>query len=124
MVDTFVRKQRIKPGKTDELVEWVADLREEAEADTKGVLDIWRAESLYTMSLFVEYGDDADYLVWYLEAEDMEQLIEARESSTHPLHDLEDELMETLLEDPTEVETLRPLFHGVNPERPSELLIQ
>ncbi|WP_410766857.1 DUF6176 family protein [Haloferax sp. DFSO60] len=124
MVDTFVRKQRIKPGKTDELVEWVDELRTVAEADTDGVLDIWRAESLYTISLFVEYGDDADYLVWYLEAEDMEQLIEARANSTHPLHDLEDELMETLLEDPTEAGSFQPLFHGVHPERPSELLIE
>ncbi|MFC7202312.1 DUF6176 family protein [Haloferax namakaokahaiae] len=124
MVDTFVRKQRIKPGKTDELVEWVADLREEADADTEGILDIWRAESLYTISLFVEYGDDADYLVWYLEAEDMEQLIEARANSTHPLHDLEDELLETLLEDPAESGSFRPLFHGVSPDRPSELLVQ
>ncbi|KAB1193552.1 hypothetical protein GJR96_08875 [Haloferax sp. MBLA0076] len=124
MVDTFVRKQRIKPGKTDAVFEWVDELRTEAREDRDGVRAIWDEETLQTLSLFVEYGDEYDYLVWYIEAEDFEQLVEARAKSTHPLHELEDELMETLLEDPTEAGSFEPLFHGVNPDRSTEFVVQ
>ncbi|WP_411967027.1 hypothetical protein [Haloferax sp. YSSS75] len=77
MVDTFVRKQRITPGKTDELRELVDELR-----------------------------------------------VEARANSTHRLHELEDAVMETVLEDPEEVGSFESLFHGVSPNRPTEFVVQ
>ena len=124
MVDTFLRKQRITPGKIDELRELVDELRAEARQYEDGVVGIWSEETLHTISLFIEDGDEYDYLVWYIEADDFEQLVEARANSTHRLHELEDVLMETVLEDPTEAGSFEPLFHGVSPNRPAEFVVK
>ncbi|WP_435348563.1 DUF6176 family protein [Haloarchaeobius sp. HRN-SO-5] len=124
MADTFIRKQKIRPGKTERLREWITKMEAEAEADSQGVQDIWSAESLHTISLFIEHAEDGDYFVWYLEADSMEQLIEARRASTHPLHDVEDAMMEDILEDPDENGDFEPLLHGVSPERPDDFAIQ
>lgn len=123
MMQIFVRKQEIKPGKTELLREWIAELHSEAEADSQGVRDIWADETLHTISLFIEHAEDADYLVWYLEADSMEQLIAAREASTHPLHDVEDAMMDEVLVDPTETGTFEPLLHGVSSERPDTFAV-
>ena len=117
MAEVFIRKQKIRPGKTERLRERISDLHSEAEEDSQGVRGIWTEESLHTISLFIEHAEDGDYFVWYLEADSMEQLIEARRASTHPLHDIEDAMMEEVLEDPEEVGDFEPLFHGVSPER-------
>lgn len=117
MTEVFVRRQKVRSGATERLREWIDDLVEEAESDSQGVREIWEEESLQTMSLFVEHTEDGDYLVWYLEADSVEQLIEARRSSTHPLHDTEDAMLEDVLEDPEETGDFEPLLHGVSPER-------
>lgn len=123
MSDIFIRKQEIEDGKTDELREWIDELHGEAEADEQGVSEIWAKESLHTISLFIEHTADADYFVWYLEADSMEQLIEAREASTHPLHDVEDAMMNDVLVDPTEAGEFEPLLHGVSEERPDTFAV-
>ncbi|MFC7231263.1 DUF6176 family protein [Saliphagus sp. GCM10025308] len=120
MAEIFIRKQKIRPGKTERLREWMAKMGEEAEADSQGVQDIWSAESLYTISLFIEHASDGDYFVWYLEADSMDQLIDARRASTHPLHDVEDAMMEDVLENPNESGDFEPLLHGVSSERPND----
>lgn len=117
MTEIFVRKQKIRPGQTGRLREWMDEMLDAAEADTEGVQDIWSEESLQTISLFIEHAGDADYFVWYLEAESMAQLVEARSASTHPLHDIEDEMLQDVLEDPEETGDFEPLLHGVSPER-------
>lgn len=124
MAETFIRKQKIRPGKTERLREWIAKMEDEAEADCQGVRDIWAAESLHTISLFIEHTEDGDYFVWYLEAESMEQLINARHSSTRPLHDVEDAMMKDVLENPDETGDFEPLLHGVSPERPNDFIVQ
>lgn len=124
MTEIFVRKQEIEPGKTDRLREWIDEMASEAEGDPEGVQDIWAEESLHTISLLIEHGEEADYFVWYLEAESMAQLIEAREASTHPLHDLEDEMMADVLVDPTEAGDVEPLMHGVSSHRPDDFQIE
>lgn len=124
MADVFIRKQKIRPGKTEQLREWIAKMIDEADTDSQGVRDIWSAESLHTISLFIEHADDGDYFVWYLEADSMEQLINARRASTHPLHDVEDEMMADVLEDTEEAGDFEPLLHGVSPERPDEYSIE
>lgn len=117
MTEIFIRKQKIQSGKLERLREWMDELVEAAETDTDGVRQIWAEEGLYTISLFIEHTEDAAYLVWYLEAESMDQLIEARAASTHPLHDVEDEMMEDVLEDPMETGEFEPLVHGVSQDR-------
>ena len=124
MAEIFIRKQKIRPGKTDQLREWIRKLNEEADADSQGVREIWAEESLHTISLFIEHAEDGDYFVWYLEADSMEQLINARQASTHPLHDVEDAMMEDVLEGPEEVGDFEPLLHGVSPERPDGFEVQ
>jgi hypothetical protein len=37
MAETFIRKQKIRPGKTERLREWIARMEAEAEADSKDV---------------------------------------------------------------------------------------
>ncbi|KZN25988.1 hypothetical protein A4G99_23765 [Haladaptatus sp. R4] len=123
MTEIFVRKQKIHPGKTNRLRELLGAIISEAMEDVEGVLEIWNAETLQTLSLFIEHGDNTDYLVWYIEAEDMEALIEARETSTHRLHDIEDELMEATLESAESVNHFEPLVHGVNPNRSREFYL-
>ncbi|WP_137285504.1 DUF6176 family protein [Halorussus salinisoli] len=124
MTEVFIRKQKVHSGKTERLQEWIDDLVGEAKSDSQGVHDIWEEESLQTMSLFIEHAEDGDYLVWYLEADSMEQLIEARRASTHPLHDTEDAMMEDVLEDPEETGDFEPLLHGVSPERSTTFQLQ
>lgn len=119
MTEIFIRKQKIRAGKTERLRELIGEMTDAADADGEGVRDIWAAESLHTISLFVEHAEDGDYLVWYLEADSMEQLIAARRASTHPLHDAEDAMMEEVLADPAETGEFEPLLHGVSPERPT-----
>lgn len=119
MTEIFIRKQKIRAGNTERLRELIREMTDAADADGEGVRDIWAAESLHTISLFVEHAADGDYLVWYLEADSMEQLKAARQASTHPLHDAEDAMMEEVLADPGETGAFEPLLHGVSPERPS-----
>lgn len=123
MTEVFIRKQQIRPGKTDRLRELLGSIIDEAKDDKEDVVGIWNAETLQTLSMFIEHGDDADYLVWYIEATDMETLIKARETSTHRLHDIEDELMEETLENPESVSRFEPLVHGVNPNRSREFYL-
>lgn len=120
MAETFIRKHKIRPGKTDRLREWIGDMKTEAQADSHRVQEIWAEETLHTISLFIEHAEDGKYLVWYLEAESMEQLVTARRASTHPLHDIEDEMMETVLEEPAENGEFEPLLHGVSADRPDD----
>jgi hypothetical protein len=117
MPEIFVRKQRIQSGKTERLRELMEEMLAAAEADSEGVRDIWEAETLHTISLFIEHTAEADYLVWYLEAESMEQLVEARAASEHHLHELEDELLAEVIVDPEETGGFEPLAHGVSPAR-------
>lgn len=124
MTEIFVRKQKIRPGKTGRLREWMDEMLDAAEADLDGVREIWSEESLHTISLFIEHAEDADYFVWYLEAESMEQLVEARSASTHPLHDIEDEMLQDVLEDPEESGDFEPLLHGVSPERSTAFTVR
>lgn len=124
MTEIFIRKQKIQPGKLGRLREWMDELVDAAETDTDGVRHIWADEGLYSISLFIEHTEEAAYLVWYLEAESMHQLIEARAVSTHPLHDVEDEMMEDVLEDPMETGEFEPLLHGVSPDRPASFDLQ
>lgn len=122
MADIFIRKQKIRPGKTERLREWIAEMHDAASREAAH--DIWSAESLHTISLFIEHAEDGDYFVWFLEADSMEQLIAARRASTHPLHDVEDEMMAEVLEDPEEAGDFEPLLHGVSPERPNDYTIE
>lgn len=117
MTEVFVRKQEIRSGKTDRLREWIDELYGGAAAEEQSVREIWAEESLHTISLFIEHAADADYLVWYVEADSLDQLIEAREASTHPLHDAEDAMMDEVLVDPGEAGEFEPLLHGVSPDR-------
>ena len=124
MSEIFIRKQEIQDGKTDELRKWIDELYAEAEVDENGVKEIWATETLQTISLFIEHTENANYFVWYLEADSMEQLIEAREASTHPLHDVEDQMMDDVLVDPTETGDFEPLLHGIRENRPNTFSIQ
>ena len=124
MSEVFIRKQEIMTGKTAELREWIDELYSQAESNVEGVADIWAEETLHTISLFIEHTEDANYLVWYLEAESMEQLIEAREDSTHPLHEVEDAMMEAVLVDSTEAGEFEPLMHGVSGDRSNTFATQ
>lgn len=100
----------------------MAELKEAVQADREGVLEIWNEESLRTLSIFIERTERSDYLVWYIEADDIDRLIEARRNSTHSLHDLEDEMMAEVLENPENVGEFEPVFHGVNPNRPNSFV--
>jgi hypothetical protein len=124
MTEVFIRKQEIRPGKTERLRNYIREVTEAVKDDEQGVRDIWEAETLQTISLFIEHGEEANYLVWFLEADSIKQLIEARQSSTHPLHDVEDAMMDEVLIEPEETGDFEPLLHGTSADRPHSFEIR
>ena len=124
VTEPFLRKQRIEPGKTERAREWLAELKESTRENSSEALDIWADEGLYTLSMFIEHAEDGDYLVWYIETDDLERLIEVRENSTYDLHDLEDAMLADVLESPEQASDFEVLAHGVSPERPQEFVFE
>jgi hypothetical protein len=76
---------------------------------------------MYTESLFVEEVDGTDYLLWYMEAEDVERVIEVYETATDDVVEESDGLFEDALVGGFEGAVSEPelQMHAVGPDRPS-----
>jgi len=93
-------------------------------ADSEAVVDVLRAEGVYTESAFLQHRDDGDYVLYYIEAEDGEQvkdvfdaLIEDPESETDGLAEFVRAFDAVTAGEP-ELADAEPLYHLVNPARP------
>ena len=128
MTDVVLLKQKIRPGKTEHLVEWMDGLLDQVgDAELHEML---QAEGVHTESIFVERTDDGDFLLWYFEAKDMGRVgdvwddldavvAEVWDDAPAMVEEAKDSLGE-LLEDPETFQQgdFELLEHLVNPERP------
>ena len=114
MADVVLTKQKIEPGKTPRLKEWMDEIRgREDEA-----IQTLKNEGVYAESAFIERTDDGEYLVYYMEAEDMGHVFEAFSESSHEIDLEHQEVMSDVLETEENVGEYELLYHLVNPERP------
>ena len=116
MADVVLTKQKIKSGKTEQLREWMSEVRErEAEA-----VETLQSEGMHSEAAFLEQSEDGDYLVYYMEAEDLHEVYEAFEASSHDIDKEHKQVMDEVLENGENIGTgnYELLYHMVNPERP------
>ncbi len=116
-MDVILLRYEIAEGKTAELREFLKGTRDrEAE-----VLDLLGREGMYTESLFVEEVNGTDYLLWYMEAEDVDRVIEVYEAATDDVVSESDGLFGEALVGGLEGAVNEPelLMHAVGPSRPS-----
>jgi hypothetical protein len=119
-MDVLLLRYEIAEGRTDDLREWLAEARDrEAE-----ILDLLGREGMHTESLFVEEVDGTDYLLWYMEAEDVARVLEVYETATDDIVAESDGLFEEVLVGGFEgtVSEADLLMHAVGPDRPSETI--
>lgn len=114
MVDVVLTKQKIEPGKTPRLKEWMGEIRtREDEA-----IETLESEGMHSEAAFIERTDEGDYLVYYMEAEDMEHVFESFSKSSHEIDLEHQEVMSELLESGQNVGDYELLYYLVNPEWP------
>ncbi|MFC6824310.1 DUF6176 family protein [Halopelagius fulvigenes] len=112
MSDVVLTKNRIEPGKTDRLREWMAEIttrREEA-------IETLRYEGMISEAAFLERTDSDDYLVYYMEAEDIDGVYEAFRSSPYEIDREHGEILDEVLADDQPKRDIELLYHLVNPE--------
>jgi len=115
MTEAVLTKQRVEDGKTDQLVEWMSEVREREDE----VVETFQSEGMVTEAAFLEHNEDDDYLVYFMEAEDLREVYESFGESTHEIDEEHKEIMSDVLEDSEElgVGNYELLYHMVNPDR-------
>lgn len=81
MYQTQLLKIRIRPGKTNQVVEFLRDLV--ARKDES--LEALRREGMVVESLFLERRDEADFLYYYVKAKDLGHASQVNMQATDPL---------------------------------------
>lgn len=114
MADVVLTKNRIEPGKTERLREWMSEIRSRDEE----AVETLRHEGMHTEAAFLERTDEGDYLVYFMEAADIEAVFEAFESSPHEIDHEHRAVMEEVLADEPTGSEIELLYHMVNPDRP------
>ncbi|WP_458187758.1 DUF6176 family protein [Haladaptatus sp. NG-WS-4] len=114
MVDVVLTKRKIKPGKTQRLKEWMAEIRRREDE----TVETYESEGMYSESAFVERTDEGDFLVYYMESEDARRAYEAFENSTHEIDQEHKRVMAETLEDERNVGEYELLYHLTGPDRP------
>lgn len=115
MTEAVLTKQKVEDGKTDQLVEWMTELREREDE----VVETFQSEGMVTEAAFLEHTEDGDYPVYFMEAEDLREAYESFGESTHGIDEEHKEVMSDVLEDSEElgVGNYEFLYHMVNPDR-------
>ncbi len=113
MSEVVLLKHRIRPGKTDRVREWYATVAERKDEALATLAD----EEVYTEAAFVERGEDADYLVSFMEAADVEAAFEAFEESDHAIDREFRQLLDETVEE-FHVGEHESLYYLAAPERP------
>lgn len=73
MSDVILTKNRIEPGKTQRLRQWSKEImrrRDEA-------IETLRHEGMYSEAAFIERTPGGEFLIYYMEAEDIDRVYEA-----------------------------------------------
>ncbi|SIQ69031.1 hypothetical protein SAMN05421858_0094 [Haladaptatus litoreus] len=114
MTDVVLTKQKIEPGKTERLKEWSEEVRERKDE----AVETLQNEGMHAESAFIERTDDGDFLVYYMKAEDIHEVYEAFENSTHEIDREHEEVMRETLESVEDVGEYELLYHLDNPDLP------
>lgn len=121
MSDVFLVRHEIAPGETEAVREFFAEI----DANPGAVLDVLEAETVYTESAFLEQGDEADHILYYIEAADgatvydvFQELVGDPESVGEG-HAGFVETFESLVTGEPELVAVDRLYHLVNPARPT-----
>ena len=81
MFETNCVRIRLKPGSMERVREWAAEInRRSGEA-----LATLKDEGVVVESVFLDSGEDGDFLIYYMKAESMERAKEAGRDSTHEI---------------------------------------
>lgn len=105
--DVVLSVQEIEPGKADKFRERF-DMSEE---ERNGLVEQLDEEGISVESVFIHSRDDGEYLLYYMEADDYDQMVnEWRESDEDWANDYRDFLDETLAEG-------HEAYHEDRPER-------
>jgi len=115
MAEVVLTKQRIEDGKTERLIEWMSEVREREDE----VVETFRSEGMLTETAFLERTDDGDYLVYFMEAQDFDDVYEAYDDSTHDIDEEHKKVLEEVLKDGDSpgVESYELLYHMTSPDR-------
>lgn len=81
MADIVLTKQRVAPDRVDRLREWMAEVKtRESEA-----LETLAHEGMVAEAAFLDERPEATYLLYYMEAEDIDAVHEAFETSPYEI---------------------------------------
>lgn len=114
MSDVVLVAQRIEPGETERLREWLAELRSRRDEAIETLED----EGVYAETAFIESRADGDYLLTYMEAADLERALEAYESSSHEIDREHRAVLDEVLADEEPERVVEPAYHLATPDRP------
>lgn len=81
MSDTRCVKIRLRPGTEGRVREWADELRRRKEE----ALETLRDESVFVESVFLERAPDADFLVYYMKAADLDRSRQVARTSNRPI---------------------------------------
>jgi acyl-CoA reductase-like NAD-dependent aldehyde dehydrogenase len=113
MSEVELVRRRVAPGRTERLREWMAEIRSRRDE----ALETLEHEGMISEAAFLERAEDGDYLVYFMEAADLDRAYEAFESSPYDVDREHREVLAEVLADDQPEETIEPLYHLVNPER-------
>ena len=107
MADVILSKQKIEPGKTERLKEWAQEVRNrEAEA-----IKTLQNEGMNAETAFIEHTDEGDFLIYYMNADDIQQVYDAYEESSHAIDEEHEQVMLDVLENGENVGDYDLLYH-------------
>jgi hypothetical protein len=114
MSETTLIRYRLKPGKREQLYEWM----ETVETRRDEAIETLQTEGVFTEAAFLESRDDGDYVSFYMEAEDLEEATNAFEQSSHELDRELKQLLQEVVAEQQPTENIEALYHLANPDRP------
>jgi hypothetical protein len=116
VADVVLTRQRVEPGREDRLREWMAEIkRRESEA-----LETLEHEGMIAEAAFLDEQPEATYLLYYMEAEDVDAVFEAFESSPYEIDQEHAAVLEEVLADDQPDDHPELLYHAVNGEAVDE----
>ena len=110
MADVVLTRERVEPGCEDRLREWMAEVkRRESEA-----METLAHEGMVAEAAFLDEQPEATYLMYYMEAEDLDEVYEAFRSSPYEIDREHAAVVDEVLADDQPDEQPELLYHAVN----------
>jgi hypothetical protein len=114
MADIILTKQKIESGKTTQLKEWMDEICEREEE----AIETLKSEGMHSETAFIEHTEEGDFLVYYMRADDMEQVFDSFNESSHEIDEEHKQVMDEVLESGENIGDYELLYHMDNPELP------